>query len=87
MAGYETWHWRTLTILTRVFGIMALLAAIGFALSRMVLVALLLLLLGYAFLRVRPYRPDLGDVEYLADPFGSRGNSRAPRHWWTGDEG
>lgn len=36
-------------------------------------------------LRLRPFRPDLGDVSWFLDPFGARANSRAPRNWWTGD--
>ena len=42
-------------------------------------------LLGLAMLRVRAFRPDLGDIEPLLDPFGARGNSQIPRTWWTGD--
>jgi hypothetical protein len=47
-------------------------------------VGALLLAAGVAFLRVRPYRPDLGD-----EPFSgaSKGRSalKEPRKWWTGD--
>jgi hypothetical protein len=45
------------------------------------------LAIGVAIVRARPYRPDLGDSSYLADPFGSGAQRAIPqrRSWWTGD--
>src|SRR4051812_2444544 len=86
MIDYETWHWRTFNVSARLFGLVALLVGVGFVVSGEFLVGPFALALAGAFLRVRPYRPDLGDSSYLFDPFGSRGNSQAARRWWTGDE-
>jgi hypothetical protein len=43
--------------------------------------------LGAAMLRAATYRPDLGDVSWQFDPFGSksRGAPGSGRSWWTGD--
>jgi hypothetical protein len=41
---------------------------------------------GIFLIRTRPYRPDLGDVPYLFDPFLAKTQVRSNRHWWTGDE-
>lgn len=49
------------------------------------LVGTVVSLLGLAMLRVRAFRPDLGDIEPLLDPAGARGNSSSARSWWTGD--
>jgi hypothetical protein len=48
------------------------------------LIGVVIMLIGLPMLFVRSYRPDLGDVERLAHPFGARGNSKHPRTWWTG---
>lgn len=52
-------------------------------------VGLLLLALGAAILRTPAYRPDLGDVSWRFDPFGTktRQSSASTRTWWTGDKG
>lgn len=39
---------------------------------------------GIAFLRARPYRPDLDDEAFLG-VFKRRPASSEPRKWWTGD--
>lgn len=65
---YSKWHWRVVNLLGRLFGLVVLILAIGFALSGMAVPALFLFLLSAALLGVRPYRPDLGDRSYLVDP-------------------
>jgi hypothetical protein len=111
MAGYETFHWRLVTIMLRLFGIVASLlgmASCVYGISLVLrpastvyvegiptsdlgpklmflVVGPVFVAIGVAFMRVRPYRPDLGDVSYLVDPFGARGNALGPRRWWTGD--
>ena len=50
----------------------------------MTLVATALTGLGIWLIRARPYRPDLGDVPYLFDPFLAKTQLRANRRWWTG---
>jgi hypothetical protein len=51
------------------------------------LVGLSTLALAIALLRARPFRPDLGDVSWLLDPFGAKAQRRSlpRRSWWTGD--
>jgi len=48
-----------------------------------------ILLLGLALCRRRTYRPDLGDVSWLAGKAAGIAydtpRSAAPRSWWTGD--
>lgn len=74
---YETLHWRAFNIMARLFGLMALLAALGFLCSAFLpgadaavsvsnmdatgdlLVAIFMLIVGIAFVKVAPYRPDL----------------------------
>ena len=85
-SSYERFHWRLFTILVRLFGIGLLVVGIAFLVLAPRLGALFALPMSLLFLRVRPYRPDQGDVERLADPFGARGNSTAKRRWWTGDD-
>ena len=53
----------------------------------LLLVGLLVLAIGAAILRAPPFRPDLGDVSWRFDPFGSkeRRAARPKRSWWTGD--
>ena len=41
--------------------------------------------LGLAFLRIRAWRPDLGDSSPLLDAFGAKDNPTRPRSWLTGD--
>jgi hypothetical protein len=86
VAGIESWHWRVFNIGVRLFGLMALIVALGFILSAMLVPGLFVFLLACPFFIVRPYRPDLGDRSWIVDPFGSRANSRVARRWWTGDE-
>lgn len=85
MAGYDAWHWRAFTVMIRLFGIASVVVGCAFALDGSPWVGMCLLLLGLPFLLVRPYRPDLGDVERLVSPKVFTGNDTAPRHWWTGD--
>ena len=40
---------------------------------------------GTWLLRSHTFRPDLGDVYYLLDPFVAKTQDRSNRHWWTGD--
>jgi hypothetical protein len=40
---------------------------------------------GIWLLRSRTYRPDLGDIPYLVDPFAAKAQDRSNRDWWTGD--
>ena len=40
---------------------------------------------GLWLLRSRTFRPDLGDVLYLLDPFVAKTQDRSNRYWWTGD--
>jgi hypothetical protein len=53
----------------------------------LLLVGLLSLAIGAAILRAPPFRPDLGDVSWRFDPFGSKEKrlARPKRSWWTGD--
>ena len=46
-----------------------------------IVLAVLVGLLGFAFLRMPPYRPDLGDPPWSS---GHRPNHTARRNWWTG---
>jgi hypothetical protein len=50
------------------------------------LVGLLVLAFGVGILRVRPYRPDLGEAWWQFDPVGSMAQraSGTTRSWWTG---
>jgi hypothetical protein len=50
-------------------------------------VGLLVAALGAAILHAPTYRPDLGDVLWQFDPFGtkSRPKSSSKRSWWTGE--
>ena len=51
------------------------------------IVGLLAAGLGAAVLRGPPYRPDLGDVFWRFDPFGTHTAQSTPKRysWWTGD--
>ena len=53
----------------------------------LLLVGLLVLAVGAAILRAPPFRPDMGDVSWRFDPFGSkeRRSGGLKRSWWTGD--
>jgi hypothetical protein len=86
MNSYEKWHWRVLTVAARLFGLMAVVVAIAFFASSMMLAGVMVALIGIPFLFVRPFRPDLGDTSPVVDPIGVRGNSKRRRRWWTGDE-
>ena len=83
---YERFHWRLFNILVRFFGIGLLVVGIAFLVSGPPAGALFALPISLLILKARPYRPDQGDVERLADPFGARGNSTRKRRWWTGDD-
>ena len=49
-------------------------------------VGLLAATIGWAILRVQSYRPDLGDVLWKFDPYGTKtGRAPAKRAWLTGD--
>jgi hypothetical protein len=49
-------------------------------------VGLLVSGLGAAILRAPAYRPDLGDVSWRFDPFGTLARTRTQAgSWWTGD--
>lgn len=52
------------------------------------LVGLLAAALGIAILRGPTYRPDLGDVFWQFDPYGTKTQQLFPagRAWWTGDD-
>jgi hypothetical protein len=96
MAAWEAWHWRIVftswatTLLLRPEATIELegvpSAAPGPKLL-ILLVGMVVLAIGLAILRAQPYRPDLGDSSYLADPFGARAQRALPqrRSWWTGD--
>ena len=52
--------------------------------------AALTLVIGWILLRMRPYRPDEGDVSFWAGraggyPDSSRALRGEPRSWWTGE--
>ena len=53
------------------------------------LFSLMFVTLGLRFVRTRTYRPDLGDVPWIAAPFEARAqwHERRGEHrsWWTGD--
>ena len=51
----------------------------------MTLAAGAMAILGVFLIRGRAYRPDLGDVPYLVDPFLAKSQRRTNRQWWTGD--
>jgi hypothetical protein len=84
--SYATWHWRVFNVVARLFGVLACLVALVFLLTALVEVwthrlavsplwfgigAICLFPMGVAFLRVRPYRPDV------------KSDDRAG--WWTGE--
>jgi membrane protein implicated in regulation of membrane protease activity len=85
MAGYETWHWRTFNVLVRLFGLAALMVGAVVLATGPWWLGIVVIAMGVAFMTVRPYRPDLGDVERLIEPQEFAGNSKARRRWWTGD--
>jgi hypothetical protein len=51
---------------------------------RSLLGGILIALLGLGFLMLPPFRPDLGDVTLVVNPFRALTAPRR-RHWWTGD--
>jgi hypothetical protein len=59
-------------------------AAIGPKLGMMV-VGILAVVLGVLLVRVRTYRPDLGDASWFIEPQVARRQLRSGRNWWTGD--
>jgi uncharacterized membrane protein len=94
---YETLHWRAFNIMARLFGLMALLAALGFLYSAFIqatdaavsvsnmdatgylLVAIFMLIVGIAFVKVAPYRPDL-----RVEKVDSTNATKSKVGWWTG---
>ena len=54
------------------------------------LVSVVVIILGFYFVRVRSYRPDLGDISIFhrfVDPIETKGQKspQGSRSWWTGD--
>lgn len=96
---YETLHWRAFNIMARLFGLMALLTALGFLYSAFLqatdaavsasnmdatgylLVAIFMLIVGVAFVKVAPYRPDL-----RVEKVDSTNATQSKVGWWTGNQ-
>lgn len=109
-AAYQRFHLRLFNVMTRVFGLVALIssvimcgwgvyftvnpgAAAGIPMDGLpvgptyLAIGLLVALLGIAFVRVQPYRPDLGDTawSFSSRPQTADADSTARRSWWTGE--
>ena len=81
--SYQAWHLRIFNVLARLLGLGSCLVGLVGLVSALLelwagrnplpefVIAILVSGIGIAFLRVRPYRPDLKGLQ--------------PRGWWTGE--
>ena len=107
LSSYERFHFRLFNVLARLFGLMAVLAAVNGAVAGIYhtvyppteyietlglpeglmdfLVSVFFATIGILILRVKPYRPDLGDGAWTLLVGKSGETTEQRRSWWTGE--